>query len=309
MAVHSEIGNEVSGGHQFAGSLAALKARIPWWAKIGAKLVLSRVPITHKYWRRIGMFQLGPMEQPAYAYSVFRRHFDRVRFPRQQKGFTVLELGPGDCLSSAMIAHAVGASACYLVDTGAFAESDLTPYRVMSVFLHEHGLDPVKMEGLSSLDELLSRCHAVYGTSGLLSLRAIPDESLDLIWSQSVLEHIKEAEFHNVVREWRRVIRPDGVCSHHIDLKDHLGGALNNLRFSKDLWEAEFMANSGFYTNRIRYTEMLTIFEQSGFNVEVVRADRWERLPTPREKFAEAFRDISTDELLVSGFDVILHPN
>ena len=50
------------------------------------------------------------------------------------------------------------------------------------------------------------------------------------------------------------------------------------------------------------------IFEESGFDVEVVNADKWERLPTPRDKFAEAFREISTDELLVSGFDVILHP-
>jgi SAM-dependent methyltransferase len=307
-AVSSEIGNEINGRYQFVWSLAPLKTRIPWWAKIGAKLVLSRVPITYKYWRRIGMFQLGPMKQPAYAYSVFMQHFDRVKFPRQQNGFAVLELGPGDCLSSAIIAHAFGASACYLVDTNAFAESDLAPYRAMAAFLQEHDLNPVKIEGVSSLNELLRRCHAIYGTSGLLSLRGIPDESLDLIWSQSVLEHIKEGEFQDVVREWRRIIRPNGVCSHHIDLKDHLGGALNNLRFSKDLWESEFMANSGFYTNRIRYTEMLTIFEQSGFDVEVVNADRWERLPTPRAKFAEVFREISTDELLVSGFDVILHP-
>jgi SAM-dependent methyltransferase len=308
MNAHSEIGDEIHGGHQIVGFVGALKAQLPWWVKIGAKLILSRAPITYKNWRRIGMFQLGPMEQPAYAHNVFRRHFDRVKLPRQQNGFTVLELGPGDCLSSAMIAHSYGASACYLIDTGAFAESDLAPYCAMATFLQEHGLDPVKMEGVTSLDELLSRCHAFYGTLGLLSLRAIPDRSLDFIWSQSVLEHIKEAEFRDVVREWRRVIRPDGVCSHHIDLKDHLGGALNNLRFSKRLWESKLMASSGFYTNRIRYAEMLTIFEQSGFNVEVVEAAKWERLPTPRENFAEAFRDISTDELLISGFDVILRP-
>jgi len=248
------------------------------------------------------------MEQPAYAYRVFRQHFDRVKFARQGKDFAVLELGPGDSLASAIIAHALGASACYLIDTGAFAQSDLKPYRAMAAFLQEHDLNPVKIEGVNSLNELLSRCHAIYGTSGLLSLRAIPDESLDLIWSQSVLEHIKEGEFQDVVREWRRVIRPDGVCSHHIDLKDHLGGALNNLRFQKHVWESDFMANAGFYTNRIRYGEMLGIFEKSGFDVEVVQANRWQQLPTPRNKFAEAFRSISTDELLISEFDVVLHP-
>jgi len=288
--------------------VTTLKTKIPWWAKIGAKLVLSRVPLRYKDWRRIGIFLLGQMEQPAYAYSAFRRHFDRVKSPRQQNGFVVLELGPGDSLSSAMIGHALGASACYLVDVGAFAQTDLKLYRDMAAFLQEQGLSPVRMDSISSLEELLSLCHAFYRTSGVLSLHAIPDQSIDLIWSQSTLEHIKRAEFLDIVRELRRVIRPDGVCSHQIDLKDHLGGALNNLRFPTRLWESEFMANSGFYTNRIRYTQMLTMFQQTGFDVEVVEVERWERLPTPREKLAAEFRNISTDELLVSGFDVILHP-
>lgn len=108
--------------------------------------------------------------------------------------------------------------------------------------------------------------------------------------------------------EIRRVIRDDGVCSHTVDLRDHLGGALNNLRFTENFWESDFMACSGFYTNRIRFSEMLEIFRRAHFDVKVVRVGRWDKLPTPKEKLATCFRYLPDDELCVSGFDVILRP-
>jgi len=74
------------------------------------------------------------------------------------------------------------------------------------------------------------------------------------------------------------------------------------------LWESEFMARSGFYTNRIRYREFLELFKRAGFDVEVKRVLRWDRLPTPRNKLNEAFRSLPDDELLVYGFDVVLRP-
>ncbi|HEY3198783.1 MAG TPA: class I SAM-dependent methyltransferase [Nitrospirales bacterium] len=288
--------------------VATLKTKVPWWAKIGTKLVLSRLPISYKVWRRLAMFELGQMEQPAYAYRVFRRHFDRLGAAKYPHGFTVLELGPGDSLFSAMVAHALGASATYLVDVGSFAQSDLAPYHAMARFLQEQGLTTVNMDHAHSLDELLRLCHAFYATSGISSLRAIPEQSVDFIWSQDVLEHIKREDFMTIVRELRRVIHPQGLCSHRIDLKDHLGGALNNLRFPTGIWESEFMASGGFYTNRLRYSEILDLFKQAAFDVEVVDIERWPRVPTPGAKLAAEFRRMSPEELCVSGFDVILRP-
>jgi hypothetical protein len=111
-----------------------------------------------------------------------------------------------------------------------------------------------------------------------------------------------------VAAEMRRCLKPEGRCSHRVDLQDHLGGALNNLRFSEHVWESEFMAKSGFYTNRIRYHEFLELFRQAGFKVDLRRTLRWDCLPTPRNKLNEAFRSIPEDDLLVCGFDVVLQP-
>ncbi len=286
----------------------SIKDKVPWQAKIPAKLVLSRIPSGYDFWRRLNLFKHGAMEQPEYAYEVFRTHFAKAGFARGSKDFVALELGPGDSLFSAMIAYAFGASASYLVDVGAFAVDDLKPYRAMAAFLDRENLRVPNMTGVDSLDKLLAACEAQYETQGLSSLRSIPTESVDLIWSQAVLEHIRWSEFIPILEELRRVIKPDGVCSHEVDLRDHLGNALNNLRFSDSLWESEIMADSGFYTNRIRYPEMLKLFQQAGWDTEVCSLSRWPTLPTPRAKLAKRFQHLSDADLRVSTFHVILRP-
>ena len=285
-----------------------LKTYLPWYVKIAAKLMLSRLPLTYKFWKRIGLFEHGQMEQPDYAYEVFKKHFDRVDFARKMDGFVAMELGPGDSLFSALLASAFGASASWLIDTGRYAQRDLAPYRAMLDYLAKVGLSVPRLSKIGSLNELLEVCNARYEVDGLASLRMMPAQSVDLIYSQVVCEHIRKKEFLDIMRELRRVLRDDGVSSHCVDLRDHLGGALQNLRFPEKLWERNFMANAGFYTNRLRYSEMIRLFQQAGFEVEVVKVERWETLPTPRRKLAPEFQDWDDDELCIREFDVILRP-
>ena len=44
----------------------------------------------------------------------------------------------------------------------------------------------------------------------------IPDSSVDLIYSFAVIQHIGEGVFQAVLREWRRVLRPNGTVVCHI---------------------------------------------------------------------------------------------
>lgn len=285
-----------------------IKNKLPWQAKLLSKLIFSRIPIKYSLWKWLDLFKHGEMEKPSYAYDVFKKHFDRVVFSRKSGNFVALELGPGDSLFSAMIAYAFGASSVYLVDVGNFISDDIKPYFSMANYLKEKSSTTPNMDDITSLERLLELCNAKYMTSGILSLRTIPDQSVDLIWSQAVLEHVRRSDFISMMRELRRVIRPDGICSHCIDLRDHLGGALNNLRFSERFWESDFIAKSGFYTNRIRYSEMLELFNQAGFNVEKINVEFYDRLPTPRNKLSSEFKHLTDKELSVSVFDVILKP-
>jgi len=282
-----------------------MSLRIPWWGKIGTKLLLSRLPFKYTVWKRFGLFRHGEMDNSKYAIRVFNSHAGKTGMTSALRGKTILEFGPGDSVATAVIASAHGARAI-LVDVCAFALSDMAPYLELARALNKQGLPSPDLSGCLTTADILDCCGARYMTNGLMSLAQIESVSVDLLFSQAVLEHVRKRELLTTMQECRRILRPNGMCSHQVDLRDHLGGALNNLRFSEKVWESEFFARSGFYTNRIRYSQMLDAFDQAGFEVEVTGSQMWDTLPTPRNKLAKEFKGLSLKDLCVSVFDVVL---
>ena len=141
---------------------------------------------------------------------------------------------------------------------------------------------------------------------GVRSLAHLPANSVDFCFSNAVLEHVPKRDLALVAAELFRVLNRNGICVHRVDLKDHLGGGLNNLRFSDATWEGKLLRSSGFYTNRIRFGEMLALFERAGLECHLPRVIRWEKLPTPRVKLNASFRQLPDEDLLVNDFDVVL---
>lgn len=282
---------------------------LPWPLLVVAKLFLSRLPVPYRVWKRLNLFVFGRMEDPDYALGVFRKHFEISSFGRKTGGFRALEIGPGDSLLSAVIARSYGAERCDLIDAGDFAHAPLANYLAMTAKLQADGrIGAPNLDGCQSVNDVLARCQAKYWTQGLQSLAHIKSGSVDFIWSHTVLQHVRLAEFREYMRELRRVIRADGVSSHLFDIRDFMGGALNHLRFPAGIWESAWMASSGFYSNRLRYSELLEIFESAGFDVELASVDRWLTLPTPVRKMSSPFREMDEENLGVSGFHVVLRP-
>jgi SAM-dependent methyltransferase len=151
--------------------------------------------------------------------------------------------------------------------------------------------------------------NAEYLTTGITSLQRIPEGQVDFLFSNAVLEHVRLSQFASLAKEMRRVLRRDGVASHQIDFRDHLEEALNNLRFPEAIWESDFMARSGFYTNRLPWPAMKQIFEDSGFCVEMLVMQPWPQgLPTPQRSMALPFRKMPAEQLMIMGAHVILRP-
>jgi SAM-dependent methyltransferase len=288
---------------------------VPWWLRIGTKIVFSRMPLPYSFWKRFRLFNLGDMDRPERAFENFLLHARLAGFLDEKSSlpqlrvsgdFKVLELGPGDSLFTIMIAKALGASRTWLVDAGPFATTDMAKYNQMLAFLRQRGYVLSFKNNPKTLDDILSECNGEYLTEGVSSLAYLPFESVDFCFSQTVLQHIWKSEFTKMVDDLFRVLKPNGVCVHRVDLRDCIGGGLNNLRFSEARWEGALFRKSGFYTNRIRFGEMVGIFEQAGFKCTLPRIVRWEQLPTPREKLDPAFRQLPDNDLLVSGFDIVL---
>ena len=280
------------------------KRYVPWYAKIAAKVVLARLPVPHGVWHRVGLFQHGLMDDPDYAVEVFEHH--RRLLGGDVAGRTVLELGPGDSLATAVIACAMGAQRTVLVDVAPFATADVAFYRVLAQRLAGRGLPAPDLDGATTLADVLQRSRGEYLVDGLASLRAIPDGSVDHVISQAVVEHIPLDEVEPTFREIARLLAPGGSSSHTVDLRDHLDEALNSLRFAASRWESPLFARSGFYTNRLRFSELLEVFERCGFDVSVTAVTRWDTLPTPRERLQPHFQRLADDDLRVRTFDCIL---
>lgn len=284
-------------------------SRLPWWAKLGAKLTLSRLPVPYGFWRGAGLFRHGEMNVPARALKTFETYYRRATAHVQLgPGFRSLELGPGDSVLSGLVARAYGASHVWLVDAGAFADTNVLACREMVEMLRAQGKAVPNIDDATCLPEVLQRAGVEYLTQGTASLVSIPDASVDFFWSQVVLEHVPRDEFPGFLQELRRIVSPGGIGAHSIDFRDHLGGGLNNLRFSNATWEGRAFRCSGFYTNRIRPREMLTMFAEAGFDVELVGQTRWPEMPIRRDRLAREFHALPDEDFMVAEIEIIVRP-
>lgn len=244
------------------------------------------------------------MQDYTYALKVFSGHLTTAGLLDKEKNSTkiAMEIGPGESLFTALLAKSFSFERSLLLDVGDFALPGMETYKGFARWLSAEGLQCPSLDECDSPVTMLRILDSQYLTRGLSSLKGLPDDSVDFIFSQAVFEHIRKHEFSETFKELRRVLKPGGVSTHVVDFKDHLEQSLNNLRFSDRTWEADWFApSSGFYTNRIRLGDMIKLIEEQGFKVDVVEKSEWKVLPLPKNKIDKQFRALGDDELKVKG--------
>jgi SAM-dependent methyltransferase len=285
-----------------------VKDRIPWYIKMPIKIVISRFPVEPRFWQEINVFRAGTMDSPECAFDIFKVHYEATNL-RSLSDCSVLEIGPGNSGLTAVFAQSFGASRTWLIDTEPLASQDARLFLGAEQLLLKAGLSAPHLGAVTSVDEALTRLNAFYLTTGLESLKKIPEAEVDFLFSNAVLEHVRLREFADLIAETRRILKPTGIASHVIDFRDHLQHGLNNLRFPERVWESEFMARSGFYTNRIPWPDMERIFRGAGFSVELIRVQHWpDGLPTRQGSMARPFKQMSAANLKVMAAHVLLRP-
>lgn len=246
------------------------------------------------------------MDSAKYPIKLFALHADRA-FPHGlPDNCVILELGPGDSVASALLGFANGAQQTYLVDVDSFAREEVAFYRSLAQEMVANGMLAPDISAAKTFKDILDACHAKYLIDGLSSLHTIPSQSVDFIWSHSVLEHVRKHELVDVLRELRRILKPGAYSSHNIDYQDHLDHALNNLRFSEKLWESDFFTKSGFYTNRVPAVSLHKMFRESGFEILHEEFGKWPTLPTPRGAMHQDFRIFCDEDLCNRTSHVLL---
>jgi len=278
----------------FRHRLRETSARVPWWLKLACKLVLSRLPVAHRHWKRLGLFEHGRMEQPQYARQVWARHQRARVHSLGGSQRALLELGPGEGGCTFGLALAAGYEDIVLVDVQPFFERE----RFLTV-------QALRACG-ASLEPDLARSRVRYLTRGLASLGQLRDRSMDLVFSHTVLQHVRLAEFDRTLAQLFRITRPGGVGSHRIDFRDMLGGSVNNLRIPSRLWEQDWFAGAGFYTNRLRLSQVLGRFRGAGFELVDIAIERFQTVPEAASRRCREFAGVTPEDLMIRACDLVV---
>lgn len=159
------------------------------------------------------------------------------------------------------------------------------------------------LRGTSTLAALLRQARIHYHSPADASATGLPDGSIDVVFSNSVLEHVRRESLAQIFRESRRVLRSGGVSIHAVNCADHYAyfdrkiTFINYLAYSERqwrLWNNEFQ-----YVNRLRPRDFVEVAVKAGFDVRLrkVRIRRELKPVLERMSLAAEFRHYDPDEL------------
>jgi SAM-dependent methyltransferase len=158
----------------------------------------------------------------------------------------------------------------------------------------------------------LLRCAEVeYRAPTDARITELPSNSVDLVYSNSVMEHVPRDEIRDIMKESVRILRPGGLALHNIACNDHYAftdrriSFVNYLQFSESQWR--WWNNSFQYQNRLRPSEFLELAAKAGLNVIykqiAVRPGTADALA--KIQLAPEFRRFSSEDLAATSVDFI----
>jgi len=127
----------------------------------------------------------------------------------------------------------------------------------------------------------------------------IETESVDMIYSQAVLEHIDD--LRNAYKAMRLWLKPGGYISHQIDFKCH-GTAEEwngHWTYSDFVWKL-IRGKRPYLINREPHSTHIAILEEEGFKI-VCDIKYKSKSDLNRDKLASRFKSISDSDLTTSG--------
>jgi SAM-dependent methyltransferase len=133
-------------------------------------------------------------------------------------------------------------------------------------------------------------------------LKEIQIEDVDFIYSNSVMEHIKNV--HESVATMARILKPGGYMYHNIDMRDHynFNSPFLFYKYDDSTWN-RFLTKEGIsYTNRMRCDDFMEVFDKNGFEIVELRTER-EKLN--QKKMSSKFAHKSKEALEISKLGVL----
>jgi len=274
-----------------------------------------------------------------YCYSIWLRHLVMLaenRLPTQFE--TVAELGPGNSLGVGLAALLSGADRYYSLDQIRFAEDRrnlevfdeliqlfksrasipdqtefpeakplLSSYEFPDFILTAERLSQaLRAERIESIRRSLLDPKAEDGAGARIvyfvpwdDSSVLQESSIDLIYSQAVLEHVDDLErTYEALAGW---LKPHGILSCQIDFKCHETAAEWNghWTYSDFVWNL-IRGRRPYLLNRRPHSAHIEFLKKYGF--EIVCDVRFEKASKIKQKhLASQFKSLSEEDLITSG--------
>ena len=207
------------------------------------------------------------------------------------RGSTLLEVGTGKRLNVPIVLWLLGARETITMDLNnylrpEFVAADIMYYRDRRSWIEEtlskvNGSDDFgcRLELLLSLkgatdrallEHIMDLCRIRYLAPADAARIDQYGRAIDIHFSTNVLEHIHPGELKRILSAAARALKQAGMCIHIVDLSDHFAhndgriSRINFLRFDDAKWK-RYAGNQFMYMNRLRASEYVQMFENSGF--------------------------------------------
>ncbi len=241
------------------------------------------------------------------------------KYGHKPENFTSLEIGTGWYPIVPIGFFLAGADTIYTIDISSLLKTTAI-HQTIQKFLDYYAsgklqtyLPVIKEDRLEVLKAalqmhgdpqlVLEKMH-IKTTVGDARKMPFTDGSIDLINSNNTFEHIPEDILVNILIEFKRVLKPDGVMSHQIDMSDHFAHLdksitiYNFLHYTDAQWNR--IDNSIQPQNRLRIADFRKLHQQAGFKVleEINRPGSITDLK--RVKLADKYTSYSDADVAVS---------
>lgn len=240
---------------------------------------------------------------------------DRVFKAHNPDGNAVVyEIGCGWDLTLALSLSTLGYKDIRALDVSNHVRPELV--NAILQYMREDGVVPedfADIDPARTREELLERFGITLMAPCDSANTGMADQSVDLIYSQEVFEHIAPQLLPGIMKECRRVLKDDGVISFYINYADHYFGTDQNvtrynfLRYSDRAWKK--YNPDLHYVNRLRHVDFARLFKDAGFDIiheETFRPDGWEQMLAGvpvHNMFTDRY---STEELSVTSGRFVL---
>jgi len=225
------------------------------------------------------------------------------------RGSTVVEIGTGWEPGRTIGFHFWGADRIHTYDHIRHVKLPLLQ-DVLHQFREQLGYEIGHVWG-EAVDDIFSNANIVYNAPGDARHTELPEKSVDLIFSNAVLEHVPVETIHALTAEAKRILKDNGIAFHVIGCRDHYAffdkrlSFGNYYKYPEWLWKT-FCQNRIHYQNRLPACQYVNIFRSHGADIIDVR----NKSETPIEilkqmKIDEKFSTFSLEDLAVTSSEVV----